>query len=171
MIMQRYTVYYRRKREGKTNYKKRIKLLLSNKPRMIVRKSLLSTYAQIGKFDVKGDKIIASSSVWELKKKHGWKHGNNVPAAYLTGLLLGRKALKAGIKEAILDTGFHTSTKGSKIYACLKGAVDAGLKIPHNQEILPSEERLMGKHIEKYVSKSKTISSDVQAIKEKVMKE
>ncbi|MEM3126904.1 MAG: 50S ribosomal protein L18 [Candidatus Woesearchaeota archaeon] len=171
MIMQRYTVAYRRKRKGRTNYKKRIKLLLGNKPRFIVRKSLMSTYAQIALFDVKGDKIVASASTKELLKKYGWKHGNNISSAYLVGMMLGRKAIKSGIKEAILDTGFYSSTKGSKIYACLKGAIDAGLKIPHNPEILPTEDRLLGKHIENFVQKSKTIVSDVQNIKTKVIKE
>jgi len=170
MIMQRFTVHYRRKREGKTNYNKRIKLLLSNKPRLVIRKSLLSITAQVVLFDPKGDKIIAAASEHELKKKHGWQHGNNLPAAYLTGMLLGKKALKAGINEAILDLGFHPSTKGSKIYACLKGAVDAGLNVPHNAEIMPSEERLTGKHVANYVQKSKSIESDISNLKQKIMK-
>ncbi len=169
--MQRFTVHHRRKRQGKTNYKKRIKLLLASKPRLVVRKSLLSTYAQVASFEQKGDKIIVSASLQELKKRYGWQHGNNIAAAYLTGLLIGKKALKAGVKEAILDTGFQASTKGSKIYACLKGAVDAGLNIPHDKEILPSEDRLIGKHITAYVPKSKNIENDVQNIKEKIMRE
>jgi len=170
-IMQRFTVQYRRKRQGKTNYKKRIKLLLANKPRLVVRKSLLSTYAQIILFEQKGDKIIAAASLQELRKKYNWQHGNNVAAAYLIGLLIGKKALKAGVKEAILDIGFHASTKGSKIYACLKGAVDAGLNVPHDKEILPNEDRLSGKHIAIYVQKSKNIENDVKNIKEKIMRE
>jgi large subunit ribosomal protein L18 len=35
-----YKMPFRRRREGKTNYTKRLKLLLSRKPRLVVRKSL-----------------------------------------------------------------------------------------------------------------------------------
>ena len=47
-------------------------------------------------------------------------------------------------------------TKGNKIYACLKGVLDAGLNVPHSIEILPPEDRLSGKHIEEYANKLKT---------------
>jgi len=45
--------------------------------------------------------------------------------------------------------------KGSKIYAVLKGASDAGLEIPHSPDILPSEERIKGGHIVGYAQKLK----------------
>ena len=81
----------------------------------------------------------------------GWMgNGKNTSAAYLTGYLLGKKALKEGIDEAVLDLGLKTSINGSKIYAALKGAVDAGMNIPHNESILPSEERIRGEHIVTY---------------------
>jgi hypothetical protein len=37
--------------------------------------------------------------------------------------------------------------KGSRIYAALKGAVDAGLEIPYNPEVLPDDSRISGEHI------------------------
>ena len=40
-------------------------------------------------------------------------------------------------------------TKGSRIFASLKGILDAGIDIPHNEEVLPSEERIKGEHIDK----------------------
>ena len=73
-----------------------------------------------------------------------------MPSAYLLGLLVGLEAKKLKIKELILDIGLNQSVKGSSIYALLKGALDAGLSIPHSQEILPSEERIKGKHIYDY---------------------
>ena len=36
---------------------------------------------------------------------------------------------------------------GSKLYAALKGVVDAGITIPASEEIFPSDERLSGSHI------------------------
>ena len=63
--------------------------------------------------------------------------GKNTSSAYLTGYLCGKKALKEGIEGAVLDLGLKTSINGSKIYAALKGAVDAGMNIPHNESILP----------------------------------
>jgi hypothetical protein len=37
--------------------------------------------------------------------------------------------------------------KGSKIYAALAGALDAGINISHDPDILPDEARLSGEHI------------------------
>nr|AJS12710.1 50S ribosomal protein L18P [uncultured archaeon] len=44
---------------------------------------------------------------------------------------------------------------GWNCHAVLKGVIDSGLKIPVNEEILPSEERVSGKHIQDYCSKIK----------------
>lgn len=146
-----FNVPMRRKREGKTDYRKRLKLLLSHKPRLVVRPSLKNITAQIIEYHQEGDKVIVSSNSSELEK-FGWVFSkSNVPAAYLTGLLAGIRAISKGIKKAILDVGLHTPTKGSKIFACLKGAADAGLEVPFSKDILPSEERIKGKHIIAYV--------------------
>jgi len=42
------------------------------------------------------------------------------------------------------------NTKGSRIFACLKGVVDAGISIPFSEDILPSKERISGQHIAQY---------------------
>jgi putative ABC transport system ATP-binding protein len=81
-------------------------------------------------------------------KKIGWTFAcDNLPAAYLTGLLIGKRSLDKKITDAVLDSGLHTSVKGSRVYAVVKGAKDAGLNVPVNEEILPSEERIKGEHI------------------------
>jgi len=139
----------KRRRMKKTDYYQRLELLKSGKLRLVVRKSLNNMLAQIVKYDPKGDKILISAMTKELRK-YGWLGGNNVPAAYLTGLLIGYKAKRLGIKEAILDIGLHRSTKGCKIYALVKGCLDAGLHIPVGEEMIPSEDRILGKHIEEY---------------------
>jgi large subunit ribosomal protein L18 len=143
----RYKMPFKRRRLGKTNYQKRLKLLLSKKPRLVVRRSLKYITAQIIQFDKKGDKTLVSANSKKLKEL-GWKFAcDNLPAAYLTGLLIGKNALSKKISEVILDSGPYPSTKGSRIYAVVKGTVDAGLKVPVGEEILPTEERIFGKHI------------------------
>lgn len=150
-----YRVMFRRKREGRTNYKKRLNILVSNKLRLVVRKSLKNIQVSIVDYDPKGDKVILSSHSRELEK-FGWKFNKgNVPAAYLTGLLLGGKAKKQGIDKLVLDIGLQPSVKGSRIYAVLAGILDAGLKVMHNPKILPSKERVNGKHISDFASKIK----------------
>jgi large subunit ribosomal protein L18 len=150
-------VPHRRKRKGKTDYKKRLKLLLARKPRIVIRKSLKNTWLQVVEYSPSGDKIVLSAHSSELKKL-GWNAGcGNIPAAYLTGLLLGKKAAEKKIKECVLDIGLYASIKGSRIYASLKGAVDAGLAIPFSEEIAPPEERIKGAHIAEFAKKAKEI--------------
>lgn len=149
------TIPYRRKREGKTNYRKRLRLLLSRKPRLAVRFTNSKVCAQLITFKKEGDHISAGVDSTSLSK-YGWGYSpKNTPAAYLTGYLLGRKALKAGQKEAVFDLGFKAPIRSSKIYAFLKGAVDAGMSIPCSEEIFPSEERITGEHIQQHAQISK----------------
>lgn len=157
----RYSVPFRRRREGKTDYKLRLGLVRSGKPRAVVRTSNKYVYVQIVEAPPSGDVVRASASSKELAKL-GWKGGTgNLPSAYLTGALAGRRALTKGIKEAILDIGLRPSTKGSRLYAALKGLTDAGLKVPHSEEILPSTDRLGGAHITEYAKSLLSESSDV----------
>jgi len=154
-------VKFRRKSEGKTNYKKRISLVSSGVSRLVVRKTLTKIITQIIDFDVKGDVVKVAAVSNELRDL-GYK-GNlkNIPAAYLTGYLIGKKALKAKVNEANLDIGFNTSIPGVKIYAVLKGVIDAGLKVAASEEVFPSEDRIMGKHIEGF-------KDNVEDIKKKI---
>ncbi len=146
----RYRVPYRRRREGKTNYRKRLKLLLSRKPRLVVRITNRRVIAQIVEYHPDGDRTLVFADSKELER-FGWKGDlNNTPAAYLTGLLIGKKAKEAGIEEAILDIGLRTPSRGARIFAVLKGAVEAGLDVPHSEEILPDESRVRGEHIAAY---------------------
>lgn len=149
-----YAVAYRRKREGKTDYKKRMKLLLGTKPRLTVRRSLKHITMQIIEFNPKGDKVTASAHSKELAKQ-GWKGStNNTSAAYLTGMLLAKKA---GNKACVLDLGQQTSVKGSILYAAVKGAIDGGLNIPCSEEVFPDEKRIRGEHI---ATLAKTLKAD-----------
>jgi large subunit ribosomal protein L18 len=149
-----YRIHFRRRREGKTNYKKRLKLLLSEKPRLVYRKTLKYIIGQIINFDKKGDVTLVGITS-KILKKYGWKFAcDNTPASYLTGYLLGKMALSKGVKEAVLDIGLYTSTKGGRMYAFAKGAIDAGLNVPCNEEMFPSEDRIKGLHISEEVAKN-----------------
>lgn len=149
-----YTVQFRRKREGTTNYIKRLKILTSNKPRLVVRKSLKNIQAAIVEYDKKGDVVKVSSHSSNLRK-FGWLYGTgNLPAAYLVGFLLGKRAIMK-FNDVVFDMGLNKSVGGTRIYAVLAGALDAGLNVPHNKDILPSKERLMGKHIIDYAGSLK----------------
>jgi len=146
----RYKVKFRRRRKGLTNYYKRRKYILSGKPRLIIRKTNSHIIAQIIVAKPQGDEILVAAHSSELRRFKWLGDTNNTPAAYLTGLLIGLRASKLGIKEVIVDIGLHRPTKGSRIFATLKGAIDGGLKIPHSPEIFPSEDRIEGVHISKY---------------------
>jgi len=148
-----YNVPYRRRREGKTDYHRRKKLLISGLPRLVARKTNKHIIAQIVEASIEGDRVLASAHSSELRKKFGWLGSlKNLPAAYLTGLLCGYRALKRNVKKAILDIGLQTPSKGARVFAVMKGCIDAGIEIPHGEEILPSEERIEGQHISDYAS-------------------
>ena len=146
-----YRVAFRRRREGKTDYQQRRGLVLSGLPRLVVRGSLSNMMAEIIKAESDGDKVIAYAHSSELKRKYGWLGDTgNISAAYLSGLLCGFKALNQGIKEAVLDLGLHQPSKGSRVFAALKGALDAGLAIPFDEAKLPDQKRITGQHVVEY---------------------
>jgi len=148
----RYCVQLRRRKEGKTDYKARKALVLSGKPRLVARGTLKNVIAQIIVAKPHGDEVLVSAHSRELKK-YEWKApGGNLPAAYLTGLLCGLKAKAQGVKEAILDIGLHSPSKGARVFAVLKGVLDAGVHVPHSEEKLPDEKRIEGEHIAKYAA-------------------
>lgn len=139
---------FRREREGKTDYRKRLKLLKSGKPRLVIRKTDHYIIAQIVKFGEKGDITLASANSKELLK-YGYDGGlKNTTAAYLTGLLIGSRGLRQ-TKEAIVDIGLHSSTRGGKVYAVVKGAIDAGMQIPCDESMFPSDDRIDMDKVEK----------------------
>ncbi len=147
----KYKVPKRRRREGKTNYYKRYRYILSGKPRFVVRKTNKYIWVQVIKATPIGDVTIVAAHSRELVKKFGWKAGcKNTPAAYLVGLLAGLRAVRAGITEAVPDIGLHRATRGAKVFAAIKGALDAGMKIPVSEEVIPSEDRIRGETIAKY---------------------
>ena len=144
----RYHVKTRRHRDGRTDYRRRLGLLRSKKIRLVIRRSLKQIRIQFIEYNNKGDKILLTIQSNELIKNHNWKYPvGSTPAAYLTGLIAGKKAQEAGINNCILDIGRQRSTKGSNLYAAMKGVIDAGITCPHNKDMIPANERLIGQHI------------------------
>ncbi len=64
---------------------------------------------------------------------------------------------------ALLDIGLVATTTGNKVFAAMKGAVDGGMNIPHNEKRFPAytkeegfdpevlKSRILGNHISEYM--------------------
>lgn len=133
----------------------------THKYRLIVRFSLKDITCQIAYSTIQGDVVVAAAYAHELPD-YGLKVGlTNYSAAYCVGLLVARRVLaKYGLADTykgceeptgedynveaaeegprpffcLLDTGLKRTSTGSKVFACLKGALDGGLDIPHNEK-------------------------------------
>ncbi len=152
----RYRVPFRRKREGKTDYRKRAKLVLSGKPRLVIRKTLKHATVQLIEYRTEGDITLASANSKELKNL-GWKGStSNLKAFYLTGLICGKRAVDKKHKEAVFDSGLSSLNKKSNIFAALKGSLDAGIEIPHGSDVLPNDDDVKGKDIDAVIKKIKS---------------
>jgi large subunit ribosomal protein L18 len=155
----RYCTKLRRRREGKTDYHARKAFVLSGMPRLVTRKSISNIIAQIIVAKPKGDEVLVSAHSRELVK-YGWKAPRgNLSAAYLTGFLCGLKAKAQGVEGAILDIGLYPPTTGARVFAVLKGVLDAKINVPHSESKLPDERRVRGEHISKY---AESLASDVE---------
>jgi large subunit ribosomal protein L18 len=158
-----YSKILRRLREEKTNYRKRGTMLMGKRDFITVNISNQNTQVQILTPGMTGDKVVSSAHSRYLIEK-GWKGSRkSVSAAYLTGYLAGKKALSQGAKDAILYTGTKRYTQ--RVAAALKGVVDAGVKVPANEETFPPEDRINGEHltVKNDISKMKsTIDSEVK---------
>jgi len=103
----RFQVKYRRRREGKTDYFARKRLIIQNKNkyntpkyRLVVRFTNKVIIAQVAYATIEGDKIVCDARSSELPR-YGIKTGlTNYPASYAVGLLLARRLnQKYGLDE------------------------------------------------------------------------
>lgn len=171
----RFQVKYRRRRECKTDYYARKRLIIQDKNkykspkyRFVVRITNRDVICQIICADLTHDSVVASAYSHELKR-YGVKLGlTNYAACYATGLLLARRVnakfelsyegkteadgesynvkddadeSAASPFKAVLDVGLARTTTGAKIFGALKGAVDGGLHVPHNDHRFPGSRR------------------------------
>ncbi|KAL6967893.1 60S ribosomal protein L5 [Sarracenia purpurea var. burkii] len=97
----RFQVKFKRRREGKTDYRARIRLINQDKNkyntpkyRFVVRFTNKDIIAQIVSASIAGDMVLAAAYAHELPR-YGLEVGlTNYAAAYCTGLLLARRVLK-----------------------------------------------------------------------------
>lgn len=146
----RYKVPFRRRRESKTDYHARRRMVGSGRPRLVVRKTSTRVIVQIIEALPEGDRCIAAADSRQLSE-FGWRAGvKNIPAAYLTGFLAASRVLKLGTNAAIVDIGLSQPIPGSRIFSAVKGAIDAGLEVPCSDKMFPKEKHLRGEHIASY---------------------
>ena len=141
---------FKRRRSGRTDYRRRLRMLRGGAPRAVVRVSNTQVTCQLVEFGMGGDSIVASVYGKTLAK-HGWPAGasrKSVPACYVAGYALAKSAIAAGHDSAILDIGLASSSSGGRVFAALRGMVDAGLDVPHGADVLPDDDRVNGTHID-----------------------
>lgn len=131
-------------------------MLISRSPFVAIRVSNKSIIVQFLRAKIIGDEVVSSTHSRELFKNYGWVgSGNNIPAAYLVGLLSGLKAMKADLKKAIPYLGTQRFVRRSRLAAVMKGIADSGLDINFSGEAEPEADRLQGGHIASYAKELK----------------
>ncbi len=148
---------YKRRRNGETDYRRRMRMLRGGSVRAVVRVSNTQTICQLVDYQSAGDEILVSIDGRTLVDKFKWPidaSRKSVPASYLTGFAMGKAALAAGHDEAVLDIGLAASSSGNRAFSALKGMVDAGLEIPHGEDVLPDDNRVSGAHIDESIAKA-----------------
>jgi len=158
----------KRRKEYKTDYLKRLKLLKSEVPRIVFRKTNKYLIAQYVISEETRDRIDIGITSKKLMN-HGWPKNSqgslkSLPASYLTGLLIGKEIINNKKQMPIVDFGMLRVLPKSKVYAFLKGLIDSGVNLKHKEENFPKEDRISGKHLKKDFSKT------FNEIKSKIMK-
>lgn len=136
----RYQTKFKRRREGKTDYYARKRLVLQDKNkyntpkyRLVARITNTRVIAQVIYATIQGDKVFCAADSQELRK-WGLKTGlANYASAYATGLLLARRLLKKvglsdmyeGNKNYGEDYHVHKDVRERRPFKC---ALDVGLK-------------------------------------------
>ena len=143
----------RRRKENKTDYNLRIKLLKSDMPRAVVRKTNRYILAEYVTSDEAKDKIVFGLTS-KLLLKYGWPEEmkgslKSLSASYLTGFIFGKKIAEKKLETPILDMGMVRNVAKGRIFAFAKGIIDAGIKMKSGQEVFPTEERIKGKNMKK----------------------
>uniref|UniRef100_A0A8C6B360 Large ribosomal subunit protein uL18 n=1 Tax=Monodon monoceros TaxID=40151 RepID=A0A8C6B360_MONMO len=154
----RYQVKFRRRREGKTDYYTRKRLVIQDKNKYNAPKYRMTVHV------TNRDIVFCAACARELPK-YGVKAGlTNYVATYCTDLLLARRLLnrfgmdriyegqvevtggeysvesidgQPGAFTCYLDAGLARTTTENNVFGALKGAVDGGLSIPHSTERFP----------------------------------
>lgn len=154
---------FKRRKEQKTDYEQRLQLIKSDKPRAVVRTSNNHTRVHLSEYEPEGDENSAQTISKELEE-YGWEHHTgNLPAAYLTGFLAGKRA---DADEAVLDIGLRKDAREGRIFAAVQGLRDAGVDVPVGEEALPEESRVRGEHIKEMSGKD--VPSNLEEVKDNI---
>ena len=148
---------FKRRRNAETDYHRRSRMLRGGLPRAVVRVSNTQVTCQLVSYEPEGDRVLESITGKSLVDSHKWPSDasrKSVPACYLAGFAMATSAISNGHSKAILDIGLAASSHGNRAYSALKGMIDAGMEIPHSEEVLPSEERINGEHIGDGIAKA-----------------
>jgi large subunit ribosomal protein L18 len=145
----------RRRKENKTDYNKRLKLLKGEKPRIVFRKTnkfIISEYIASKEAQ---DKVIVGFDSRKLNE-YGWPKDaqgslKSTTASYFTGYLIGKTVIKQKLETPVIDTGMNRVLHKNKIYAFLKGVIDSGIKINCEKKFFPDESRIKGQHMKKKI--------------------
>lgn len=141
-----FVVKFRRRREERTDFRHRLREVVSDKPRVVVKLSNRYIWASLVFYKETGDVIKTTLSSKVLIKKGFLGSLKNTPSAYAFGLLCAKEFLKHS-KEGIIDLGRRHFQKGGRISAFIKGLVEGGMQVGFSEEAAPSKERLEGKHL------------------------
>lgn len=141
----------RRRRENKTDYSNRMKLLKSLKPRLVFRRTNKYFIVQYVVSQEAKDKIILGASSKDLVK-YGWPKEasgslKSVTASYLLGYLVAKKIISEKMEKPVVDFGMMRVLHKSKPFGFIKGLIDGGLDIPCPEEAFPEEERIKGRSL------------------------
>ncbi|MEM2963566.1 MAG: 50S ribosomal protein L18 [Candidatus Anstonellales archaeon] len=153
-----YSLKPRRRRECKTDFSRRLALIKAGLPRLVVRKTNRAVIVQVVQSGEKGDSTIASVHS-SILSRFGWYPKCNSPTAYLSGLLCARQAKKKGVESFVADFGLHTASKGSILFAAIKGAIEGGLTTKFSKGMI-REDALDGSKISSYAKLLKEKSQE-----------
>merc|ERR1712023_602799 len=147
----RFQVKYKRRREGKTDYYARKRLVTQDKNkfgtpkyRFVVRFTNKDIICQVVSSKIKGDichcaaYCVGLLCARRLLQKYGldekFEGTEEVTAEFEDCFVIGEDEDGPSAFHALLDVGLKRTTLGSKIFAAMKGAFDGGLEIPHNEK-------------------------------------
>jgi large subunit ribosomal protein L18 len=152
------TIVKRRRRQNKTDYLKRLKLLKSRVPRVVFRRTNKYFIGQYVTSREAQDKIVFGVNSKDLMN-YGWPKESegslkSITAGYLLGFLMGNKIIEKKLEKPIVDLGMLKTLYKTKVYAFIKGLIDAGIEISCKKEAFPSEDRIKGKHLKKDFSEN-----------------
>ena len=140
----RYQTQYRRRREGKTDYYARKRLVfqdlnkyLTPRYRLVARITNSKVIAQIAYSTLAGDKVLCQADSSELAKWGLTTGQTSYPAAYATGLLLARRLLTQ-LKMSDMYKGnvnidgkdYDVSTLANSERRPFKAVLDIGIRRP-----------------------------------------